>query len=163
MLPKIHKRLYDIPGRPVISNCGFFIENISAFPDHQLKPITMQVNSYITDTNDFLKKLRDLPDLPEDSIICTIDVVGLYPSIPNEEGLSFLRNALDKRSNKNLTTDTLIELAELVLQNIISNLMNDTLNKYDVRSAICHYLYGSARGRFSRNTYEKALAVVEVY
>ena len=117
LLPKIHKRLYDIPGRPVISNCGFFTENISAFLDHQLKPIAMQVKSYIKDTNDFLKKLRDLPDLLEDSIICTIDVVGLYPSIPNEEGLSFLRNTLDKRSNKNVTTDTLIELAELVLQN----------------------------------------------
>ena len=24
LLPKIHKRLYDVPGRPVISNCGFF-------------------------------------------------------------------------------------------------------------------------------------------
>ena len=22
VLPKIHKRLYDVPGRPVISNCG---------------------------------------------------------------------------------------------------------------------------------------------
>ena len=22
LLPKIHKRLYDVPGRPVISNCG---------------------------------------------------------------------------------------------------------------------------------------------
>ena len=34
LLPKIHKRLYDILGRPVISNCGFFTENISAFLDH---------------------------------------------------------------------------------------------------------------------------------
>ena len=117
LLPKIHKRLHDIPDRPMISNCGFYTENISAFLDHQLKPIAMQVKSYIKDTNDFLKKLRDLPDLPEDSIICTIDVVGLYPSIPNEEGLRFLRNTLDKRSNKKVTTDTLIELAELVLQN----------------------------------------------
>ena len=114
-LPKIHKRMYDIPGRPVISNCGFYPENISAFLDHQLKPIAMQVKSYKKDTNDFLKKLRDLPDLPEESIICTTDVVGLYP-IPNEEGLRILRNVLAKRSNKNVSTDTLIELAELVLQ-----------------------------------------------
>ena len=71
LLPKIHKRMYDIPGKPVISNCGFYPENISAFLDHQLKPIAMQVISYKKDTNDFLKKLRDLPDLPEESIICT--------------------------------------------------------------------------------------------
>ena len=63
----------------------------------------------------FLKKFRDFPDVPEESIICIIDVVGLYPSIANEEGLRFLRNVLEKRSNKNVSTDTLIELAELVL------------------------------------------------
>ena len=38
-LPKIHKRMYYIPGRPVISNCGIYTENISAFLDHQLKSI----------------------------------------------------------------------------------------------------------------------------
>ena len=101
----------------MISNCGFYTENISAFLDHQLKPIAMQVKSYVKDTNDFLKKPRDLPDLPEESITCTIDVVGLYPSIRNEEGQRFLRNVLEKRPIKNVTTDTLIELAELVIQN----------------------------------------------
>ena len=55
LLPKIHKRMYDIPGRPVISNCGFYTENISAFLDHQLKPIFMQVKSYIKNTMTFLK------------------------------------------------------------------------------------------------------------
>ena len=117
LLPKIHKMMYEIPGRPVISNCGFYTENISAFLDHQLKPIAMQVKSYIKDTNDFFRKLRDLPDLPEESIICTVDVVGLYHSIPNKEGPRILRNVLEKRSNKNVSTDILIELAELVLQN----------------------------------------------
>ena len=118
LLPKIHKRMYDIPGIPVISNCGFYTENISAFLDHQLKPIVMQVKPYIKDTNDLVKKLRDLPDLPEESIICTIDVVSLYPSIPNEEVLRISRHVLEKRSNKNVSTETLIELAELVFQNI---------------------------------------------
>ena len=92
--------MYEIPGRPVISNCGFYTENISAFLDHQLKAIAMEVKSYVKDSNNFLKKLRDLPDLPDESIICTIDVVGLYPSIPNEEGLRIVRNVLEKISNK---------------------------------------------------------------
>ena len=92
--------MYDIPGRPVISDCGFYTENISAFLDHQLKPITIYVKSYIKDNNDFLEKLRGLPDLPEESIICTIDAIGLYPSIPNKEGRRFLRNVLEKKSNK---------------------------------------------------------------
>ena len=33
LLPKNHKKLEDVPGRPVISNCGFYTENISAFLD----------------------------------------------------------------------------------------------------------------------------------
>ena len=47
--------------------------------------------------------------------ICIIDVIGSYFSIPNKEGLRFLRSVLEKKSNKNVTTDTLTELAELVL------------------------------------------------
>ena len=70
----------------------------------------MQVKSHIKDTNDFPKRLRDLPDLPGDSIICTIDVVGLYPSILIEEGLRFLRNVLKKRSNGNVFAATLMSL-----------------------------------------------------
>ena len=31
LLPKIHKRLHNVPGRPVISNSGFFTKNISVF------------------------------------------------------------------------------------------------------------------------------------
>ena len=54
----------------------------------------MQVKSYIKDTKDFLKNLRDLPDLPEESINCPTDVVGLFPSISNEEGLRFLAPAV---------------------------------------------------------------------
>ena len=53
-LPKIHRRMYNIPGRPVIYNCSFYTENISAFLDHQMKPIAIQVKSYKKDTNDFL-------------------------------------------------------------------------------------------------------------
>ena len=28
LLPKIHKRLHNVPGRSVIPNCGFYAENI---------------------------------------------------------------------------------------------------------------------------------------
>ena len=54
LLPKIHKRLHNVPGRPVISNCGFYTENISSFLDHHLQPIAQKVNSFIKDTNHFL-------------------------------------------------------------------------------------------------------------
>ena len=117
LLTKIHKRLKNVPGRPVISNSGYFTENISAYLDFHLQPLAKQVKSYIKDTNDFLKRLRDLPDLPKDSIFCTIDVVGLYPNIPHDDGLQALRKSLESRQNPEVPTDTLMELAELVLKN----------------------------------------------
>ena len=39
LLPKIHKRLFNVPGRPVISNCGTPTEKASEFLDHHLKPV----------------------------------------------------------------------------------------------------------------------------
>ena len=86
LLPKIHKRLNNVPGRP-ISNCGYYTENISAVLDFHLQSLAQAVKLYIKDTNDFLKKLRSLPKLPDNIVLCTVDVVGLYPNIPHEEGL----------------------------------------------------------------------------
>ena len=94
LLPKIHKRLNNVPGRPVISNCGYYTENISVFLDFHLQPLAQAVKSYIKDTNDFLNELRSLPKLPGNIILCTVDVVGLYPNIPHEEGLSALTKRL---------------------------------------------------------------------
>ena len=60
LLPKIHKRLHDVPGRPVISKCGFYTENISSFLDFHLQPLAQKVKSYIKDTIHFLKKIKEL-------------------------------------------------------------------------------------------------------
>ena len=117
LLPKIHKRLENVPGRPVISNSGYHTENISAYLDFHLQPLAKEVKSYIQDTNDFVKKLKDLPELPNGAILCTIDVVGLYPNIPHEDGLKALRKSLDKREDQSVSTDSMLELVELVLKN----------------------------------------------
>ena len=37
LLPKIHKWLFDVPGRPVISNCGTPTEKCSEFLDYHMK------------------------------------------------------------------------------------------------------------------------------
>ena len=76
LLPKIHKRLHDVLGRPVISNCGYYTENISSFLDFHLQPLTREVKSYIKDTKE-----------------------------------------------KDVTTSTLVELAEVVLKNNVFTFM----------------------------------------
>ena len=78
LLPKIHKSLHDVPGRPVISNSGYYNENISSFLDHHLQLLAQAVKSYIKDTNEFLEKLRPLRTLPDGIILCTMNILGLY-------------------------------------------------------------------------------------
>ena len=56
LLPKIHKRLRGVPGKPVISNCGYYTKIISSFLDYYLQPLAQKVKSYIKDTNHFLSK-----------------------------------------------------------------------------------------------------------
>ena len=108
-----------MPGSPVISNSGFYTENISSFIEYHLKPLAQKDKPYIRDTNDFLSKLDSLPPLPDDVILCTIDVVDLYPNIRHDEGLITMRDALDLRKDKRNSTESLIELAEYVLKNNI--------------------------------------------
>ena len=134
-MPKIHESWHIVPGRPDISNSGFYTENISAFLDFHLKPISAKVKSYMKDTNDFLRKLQKLPKLPDDAILCTIDVVRLYPDILNDESLLCLKKALDKRRNKTVPTESLIELAEIVLKNYEFE-FNDRFRKQKEGTAI---------------------------
>ena len=141
LLPKVHKRLYDVPVRPVISNCGFYTKNISSFLDFHLQPLAQKVKSYIKDTNHFLRKIKELGQLPEGTILCTIDVVGLSPNIPHDDGLAFLKDFLDSRVDKQVTTDTLIELAELVLENNILSFRIKLTNKFVERPLVQSLLH----------------------
>ena len=91
-------------GIPVISNSGYYPKNISTFLEQHFKLIAKKIQSYINDTNDFLDKLDTLPSLPEDIILCTINVVALYPNIPHEYELVAIQKALDAPENKNDST-----------------------------------------------------------
>ena len=69
------------------------------------------------------------PKLPKSIILCTMDVVGLYASIPHEEGLFALRKQLESRKDKYASTDTIIDLAELVLKSDIFTFMKKTVEQ----------------------------------
>ena len=73
--------------------------------------------SYIKDSGDFIKKINNLDLIPENAILVTADVVGLYPSIPHEVGLRALRGALNKRDEETISTEELLKMAEFVLKN----------------------------------------------
>ena len=60
LLLKIPKKLIDVPGRPVISNCGTPTEKISEFVDYHINPTVKSLPIVLSDTSDFLRKLENL-------------------------------------------------------------------------------------------------------
>ena len=96
----------------------YFTDNISAFLEFHLKPLAQKVKSY-KDNNDFVRRITNLPPLSNEIILCTIDVAGLYPNIPRDEGLIALRKSLESSEDKTISTDSLMDLAECVLKNNI--------------------------------------------
>ena len=120
LLPKIHKRLFNVPTRPVISNCGTPTEKVSELLDHHLKPITQNGISYIRESQHFLEKIKTIGTVHENAILVTADVVGLYPNILHQEDLKALKGALEKRDIEKIPTEDLVKMAEFVLNNNIS-------------------------------------------
>ena len=104
LLPKIHKRFSDSPGRPVISNWGMPTEKASEFVDFHLKLIMENGWSYIRDKNDFVNKMKNLKNIPSNSILVTVDVVVSYSSISYESGLNAIKEALENRARKSVPT-----------------------------------------------------------
>ena len=91
LLPKIHKRTTSVPGRPVISNNSTATENILVFLDFHLKPPVTKLPHTLEDTRDFLTRITKIKDLPEDALLVSFDVVGLYPHIPHEERTEIMK------------------------------------------------------------------------
>ena len=119
LLPKIHKKTFPPPGRPIVSANGSPTERISQLVDHFLNPPTqLYIKSYVQDTTDFIKKIMGTDILPQDCLLVTLDVTSLYTNIPNNLGIEAAAELLLKHrpqpyvkpSNANL-----IHLLKLVL------------------------------------------------
>ena len=92
--------------------------------------------SYIKDTNDFLPKLKNLKKVPDNVILVTADVIGLYPSIPHNEVLEVLKKQLGNFYEKSIPTEDLVKMAEFVLKN----------NYFEFDSNVKHQISGTAIG-----------------
>ena len=95
--------------------CGTATER-SEFLDFHIQPLVSNVPSIIKDTSDFLQKLENLGHIPSTAILCTIDVIGLYPHIPHGEGLEALLRAFSKAECE-LPVEDLVSPARLILEN----------------------------------------------
>ena len=118
-LPKVHKD--HVPGeipplRPIISGSGSITEGISHFVQDQIKDISKKHPSYLEDTPDLLRQLKDIGDIPDGAILATIDVSALYSNIQREDGVEAVRKALETRKDKSMPASFILELLDLVLK-----------------------------------------------
>ena len=51
-----------------------------------------------------------IQNIPEGAILVTVDVVDLYPSVPQEAGSNAFREALDNTKNKHIPTENLLKI-----------------------------------------------------
>ena len=61
--------------------------NISKRVDYHLQPIFKEIPSYVKDTKDFNRKLVQMEEVTEDSLLVTVDLKSSYTNIPNNEGI----------------------------------------------------------------------------
>jgi hypothetical protein len=124
-MPKAHKAVPEgkkiPPVRLVISGCGSTTESASLFVDHHTKHIPTQLPSYIQDTPDFLRLLERENRAGKQNngaFPVTIDVVGLYPNIPQAEGLIAFENMVSDPVNRDQTLPAgfLVLLLKCVLE-----------------------------------------------
>ena len=73
--------------------------------------------SYIRDSNDSINKIKNLKNIPSNSILVTADIVGLYPSISHDSGLNAIKEALEKRVRKSVPTSDILKLMKFALKN----------------------------------------------
>ena len=78
MLSKFHKERN--PGRSVVSSIDCHTTKILKYIDNQLQPHVKELKSYVKDFTDFKGKINSME-------INSMDVLSLYTSIPNKEGI----------------------------------------------------------------------------
>ena len=132
MLPKIHKNKLPPPGRPIVSASGSPTEKISEFLDHFLQPLLVTIPSYVKDTTHFLRILSELPPLPENLLLITLDVTSLYTNILLSKARTVLKDYLDRhRTGLEMPTNiSLIKLLNLVFTKNVFTFSNGKFQEY---------------------------------
>ena len=115
LLPKIHKNLLNLPGRPIVSSVDCPTERISMMMDIILQPLLLDTKSYIKDTPDFLRKVEELTILSEENFF-TLDVASLYTNIPLEESLNIMEEEFFQKTKCGIPTSYLRKFLELILK-----------------------------------------------
>ena len=113
-LPKLHKP-NNIPGRPIMSGIGTLTEKISGLVETILNPIVKNTDCYIQETIDFLNKLADINEIPQNAILVTMDVESLYTTIPHCDGLHAVEHFSQDQGVNSIPVDVITKVTEFIL------------------------------------------------
>ena len=88
-LPKVHKDPVKL--RPIVSCTGGPTSTASAYIDRLLQPHMRKVKSYLSNSTELIRILRNVK-VPPQALLVTLDIESLYTNITHEEAItSFLR------------------------------------------------------------------------
>ena len=95
----------------MISNKRKAIENISGFLKFYLKNIVLTIPHLLEDTRYFLQLTRNVDQTPENALLVSFDVVGLFPHIAHDQGVEIMCHFLDKREDESVSSESLYRKA----------------------------------------------------
>lgn len=122
LLPKIHKpkdkwTLPDMPqGRPIVGDCGTESRRISDYIDSFLKPMANKHPTYIKDTYDFIKKIKNRK-INNNHILVTGDITSLYTNMNIERTILKVKEFFSRYPDRKRPDKELLELLEIAMKN----------------------------------------------
>ncbi|CAJ0928387.1 unnamed protein product [Ranitomeya imitator] len=70
----IHKHPLRPLGRPIVASTNSLLSPLAINTEKILSPLVPLIKSYLKDTSDFLKSVRDVGPIPEGCLLVTMDV-----------------------------------------------------------------------------------------
>ncbi len=136
-IPKIHKKFTHLPlMRPIVSQTTSILTPTALFIDHILQPLARSYPDYLHNSTSLSLTLQNL-HVPDDSILVSLDVESLYPSIPQSECLEILYNEMHDHHHLMLFDP-----------NLITHLLHTNINYnyFEFGNLIFQQIAGTAMG-----------------
>ena len=129
----------------MISSINCHTPKISEYIDYRLQPIVKEIQLYVQDTTDFLRKINQINFVPDNSYLVSVDVKSLYSDIPNAEGIKSVKMSLEKYSKRTASTKVITTFLALILtlNNFIFNCRNYLQIEVCTMGTICAPSYAN--------------------
>ena len=135
-IPKIHKQ-YDTlpPMTPIVAHNNSLLNPTPKLLDHLLQPIAQAYPDYLHNSTSLSLSLETLT-VPDSTILVSIDVDSLYPSIPQTECLNIIYEELHAHRHLLFDPNLVIRLLHI----------NVNYNYFEFATCIFHQVTGTAMG-----------------